>query len=65
MKIDFLFNIIFNFIMNVCRICNISLVMQRSEGGGVFQAVDTLNGELLCGRDDVHQCAVSTFNNGD
>ncbi|KAI3452191.1 hypothetical protein Pfo_008856 [Paulownia fortunei] len=31
---------------------------KRSEGGGTFQAVDTLNGELLCGRKDVHQCAV-------
>ncbi|KAK6155001.1 hypothetical protein DH2020_009249 [Rehmannia glutinosa] len=32
---------------------------KRSEGGGTFQAVDTLNGELLCGRKDVHQCGVS------
>ncbi|KAH6830315.1 PLC-like phosphodiesterases superfamily protein [Perilla frutescens var. hirtella] len=30
---------------------------KRSDGGGAFQAVDTLNGELLCGRQDVHQCA--------
>ncbi|GMY12853.1 PI-PLC X domain-containing protein At5g67130-like isoform X1, partial [Fagus crenata] len=29
---------------------------KRSEGGGAFQAVDTLNGELLCGCDDVHAC---------
>ncbi|XP_042970489.1 PI-PLC X domain-containing protein At5g67130-like isoform X1 [Carya illinoinensis] len=29
---------------------------KRSEGGGTFQAVDTLNGELLCGCDDVHAC---------
>ncbi|KAF8010151.1 hypothetical protein BT93_J0948 [Corymbia citriodora subsp. variegata] len=29
---------------------------KRSEGGGSFQAVDTLNGKLLCGRDDVHAC---------
>ncbi|KAK6129008.1 hypothetical protein DH2020_037238 [Rehmannia glutinosa] len=29
---------------------------KRSEGGGTFQAVDTLNGELLCWRKDVHQC---------
>ncbi|PKI43202.1 hypothetical protein CRG98_036399 [Punica granatum] len=28
----------------------------RSEGGGSFQAVDTLNGKLLCGCDDVHAC---------
>ncbi|KAK9277533.1 hypothetical protein L1049_007077 [Liquidambar formosana] len=29
---------------------------ERSDGGGAFQAIDTLNGELLCGRDDVHAC---------
>ncbi|KAH7846773.1 hypothetical protein Vadar_017981 [Vaccinium darrowii] len=29
---------------------------KRSEGGGTFQAVDTLNGELLCGCEDVHSC---------
>ncbi|KAE9619967.1 putative PLC-like phosphodiesterase, TIM beta/alpha-barrel domain-containing protein [Lupinus albus] len=29
---------------------------KRSEGGGAFQAVDTLNGELLCGCKDVHAC---------
>ncbi|KAG4922748.1 hypothetical protein AAZX31_18G249000 [Glycine max] len=29
---------------------------KRSEGGGSFQAVDTLNGKLLCGCDDVHTC---------
>ncbi|KAG2710904.1 hypothetical protein I3760_04G051300 [Carya illinoinensis] len=29
---------------------------RRSEGGGTFQAVDTLNGELLCGCNDVHAC---------
>ncbi|XP_030481677.2 PI-PLC X domain-containing protein At5g67130 [Cannabis sativa] len=29
---------------------------KRSEGGGSFQAVDTLNGKLLCGCDDVHSC---------
>ncbi|KAE8732775.1 PI-PLC X domain-containing protein [Hibiscus syriacus] len=28
----------------------------RSEGGGSFQAVDTLNGKLLCGCDDIHAC---------
>ncbi|KOM36779.1 hypothetical protein LR48_Vigan03g016000 [Vigna angularis] len=31
---------------------------KRSEGGGSFQAVDTLNGKLLCGCDDVHTCVV-------
>ncbi|XP_050270486.1 PI-PLC X domain-containing protein At5g67130-like isoform X2 [Quercus robur] len=29
---------------------------KRSDGGGAFQALDTLNGELLCGCDDVHAC---------
>ncbi|KAF5208402.1 Pi-plc x domain-containing protein [Thalictrum thalictroides] len=29
---------------------------KRSEGGGSFQAVDMLNGRLLCGCDDVHTC---------
>ncbi|XP_059643021.1 PI-PLC X domain-containing protein At5g67130 isoform X2 [Cornus florida] len=29
---------------------------KRSEGGGAFQALDTLNGELLCGCDDIHAC---------
>ncbi|XP_010480464.1 PREDICTED: PI-PLC X domain-containing protein At5g67130-like [Camelina sativa] len=29
---------------------------KRSSGGGTFRAVDKLNGELLCGRDDVHAC---------
>ncbi|XP_010257976.1 PREDICTED: PI-PLC X domain-containing protein At5g67130 [Nelumbo nucifera] len=29
---------------------------KRSDGGGAFQAIDTLNGELLCGRDDIHEC---------
>ncbi|KAH9739651.1 PLC-like phosphodiesterases superfamily protein [Citrus sinensis] len=35
---------------------------KRSEGRGSFQAVDTLNGRLLCGCDDVHACAVSSLN---
>ncbi|CAN0876056.1 PI-PLC X domain-containing protein At5g67130 [Linum grandiflorum] len=29
---------------------------KRSEGGGAFQALDTLNGKLLCGCSDVHGC---------
>ncbi|KAG8659638.1 PI-PLC X domain-containing protein At5g67130 isoform X2 [Manihot esculenta] len=29
---------------------------KRSQGGGSFQAVDTLNGKLLCGCDDIHAC---------
>ncbi|KAK7381229.1 hypothetical protein VNO78_33760 [Psophocarpus tetragonolobus] len=33
---------------------------KRSRGGGSFQAVDTLNGRLMCGCDDVHAC-VSYF----
>ncbi|KAJ9683057.1 hypothetical protein PVL29_018868 [Vitis rotundifolia] len=32
---------------------------KRSDGGGTFQAVDTMNGELLCGSRDVHACLVS------
>ncbi|CAH9139217.1 unnamed protein product [Cuscuta epithymum] len=31
---------------------------KRSEGGGAFQAVDKLNGELLCSKDDVKSCVV-------
>ncbi|WJX57478.1 hypothetical protein P8452_43035 [Trifolium repens] len=30
---------------------------KRSDGGGPFQAVDMLNGKLMCGCDDVHACA--------
>ncbi|KAJ8436029.1 hypothetical protein Cgig2_007687 [Carnegiea gigantea] len=33
----------------------------RSEGGGAFQALDMLNGELLCGCDDVHACVPGSF----
>lgn len=31
---------------------------KRSEGGGTFQAVDMLNGQLLCSQNDVHDCKV-------
>nr|GEX08071.1 PI-PLC X domain-containing protein At5g67130 [Tanacetum cinerariifolium] len=31
---------------------------KRSEGGGTFQAVDLLNGERLCGCNDVHSCVI-------
>uniref|UniRef100_A0A7N0T1E5 PLC-like phosphodiesterase n=2 Tax=Kalanchoe fedtschenkoi TaxID=63787 RepID=A0A7N0T1E5_KALFE len=30
---------------------------ERSDGGGAFQALDMVNGKLLCGEEDVHQCA--------
>ncbi|CAA3012343.1 PI-PLC X domain-containing At5g67130 [Olea europaea subsp. europaea] len=33
---------------------------KRSEGGGSFQATDTLNGELLCGCNNVHACVVGS-----
>ncbi|KAL2905351.1 hypothetical protein RDABS01_004061 [Bienertia sinuspersici] len=33
---------------------------KRSAGGGAFQAVDTMNGELLCGCSDVHACVVKS-----
>ncbi|XP_037475036.1 PI-PLC X domain-containing protein At5g67130-like [Triticum dicoccoides] len=33
---------------------------KRSNGGGVFQAVDMLNGMLICGHDDVHACGGRT-----
>ncbi|KAG4120790.1 hypothetical protein ERO13_D11G165600v2 [Gossypium hirsutum] len=33
---------------------------KRSEGGGPFQAVDTLNGKLLCGCDDIHACVAGS-----
>ncbi|CAI0553208.1 unnamed protein product [Linum tenue] len=33
---------------------------KRSEGGGVFEAMDTLNGKLLCGCNDVHGCVAGS-----
>ncbi|KAJ7525135.1 hypothetical protein O6H91_17G037700 [Diphasiastrum complanatum] len=32
---------------------------KRSDGGGAFQAIDTLNGNLLCGCGDVHECQIN------
>lgn len=34
---------------------------QRSTSKGVFAAVDTLNGQLQCGCEDIRSCAVSLF----
>lgn len=36
---------------------------KRSEGGGSFQAVDTLNGKLMCGCNDVHACVPGSTSN--
>lgn len=33
-------------------------IFQRSDGGGVFQATDLLNGRLLCGCQDIKACSV-------
>ncbi|RYR32959.1 hypothetical protein Ahy_A10g047482 isoform B [Arachis hypogaea] len=33
---------------------------KKSEGGGAFQAVDMLNGKLLCGCDNVDSCVAGT-----
>lgn len=33
---------------------------KKSEGGGSFQALDTLNGKLLCDCNDVHACAANS-----
>ncbi|XP_052195231.1 PI-PLC X domain-containing protein At5g67130-like [Diospyros lotus] len=37
---------------------------KRSAGGGAFQAVDTLNGKLLCGSDDVLACVAGSTSGG-
>jgi len=34
---------------------------QRSTAGGVFSAVDKLNGQLHCGCNDIRQCLVSYY----
>ncbi|KAL6656923.1 hypothetical protein ACP70R_004703 [Stipagrostis hirtigluma subsp. patula] len=34
---------------------------KRSDGGGAFAATDMLNGKLICGRDDVHDCKRRTL----
>ncbi|XP_051207261.1 PI-PLC X domain-containing protein At5g67130 [Lolium perenne] len=34
---------------------------KRSDGGGVFEATDMLNGMLICGRDDVRACRRRTL----
>ena len=33
-------------------------ILQRSDGGGAFQATDLLNGRLLCGCQDIKACSV-------
>ncbi|XP_021910192.1 PI-PLC X domain-containing protein At5g67130 [Carica papaya] len=33
---------------------------KRSDGGGAFRALDMLNGQLQCGRDDVHDCVLGS-----
>lgn len=37
--------------------------IQRSDGGGSFQAVDRLNGKLLCNCGDLHACVVRLYIN--
>ncbi|GJN09935.1 hypothetical protein PR202_ga27990 [Eleusine coracana subsp. coracana] len=34
---------------------------KRSDGGGVFEATDMLNGKLICGSDDVRACKVRSL----
>ena len=36
--------------------------MQRSDGGGVFDAVDRMNGPVLCGCSTVNACQVCLYN---
>ncbi|XP_047311823.1 PI-PLC X domain-containing protein At5g67130-like [Impatiens glandulifera] len=37
---------------------------KRSEGGGTFQALDNLNGHLLCGSPDLHYCVTGSGGRG-
>ncbi|WCJ25540.1 PLC-like phosphodiesterases superfamily protein [Euphorbia peplus] len=37
---------------------------KRSQGGGSFQAVDTLNGKLMCGCKDIHGCLAGSSSAG-
>ena len=36
-------------------------MMQRSDGGGVFDIIDRMNGQTLCGCNTVTACQVSPF----
>jgi hypothetical protein len=36
-------------------------LMQRSNGGGVFEVVDRINGHMLCGCDTVMACQVNLY----
>lgn len=37
-------------------------LMQRSDGGGVFDTVDRMNGQSLCGCNTIAACQVSPYN---
>ncbi|KAF8655089.1 hypothetical protein HU200_061219 [Digitaria exilis] len=61
-------------LVDVLKICHIAAgnrwanflavdFYKRSEGGGVFQATDMLNGRLICGRNDVYACRVRSLSN--
>nr|GEZ16766.1 PI-PLC X domain-containing protein At5g67130 [Tanacetum cinerariifolium] len=44
-------------LVNYFRTLPLKVLHARHEGGGTFQAVDLLNGERLCGCNDVHSYA--------